>query len=231
MTKTDIVEWLNKEFLPLTLATPNETLEQVVDNAIRYWNGHSAHLAVQMVQASGNAELGTRVQLNPQIKTVVQVYPATNKNAPLVNTPIWSLLGFAVLDNITSDLIEMTEAFKNYKSYLGSTFQWAFQQSDDPAVGGYLFMTNLGSETNFCVQGTKRILPDEDIKNELILNWILKYAKALVKMVEGNTLRKAQIIGIQQDGADLVREGEKERDDLEVRLAKEGRWVALARRF
>jgi len=65
---TKYLTWLRQEFKPLTLATPDDTLKQIVENAIRYWNTNSAYKLGTMVNY---APLTKRVQLNAQFKTVV----------------------------------------------------------------------------------------------------------------------------------------------------------------
>jgi hypothetical protein len=70
---TKYLTWLKAEFAPLTLATPDETLEQIVENAIRYWNTHSAYRISTMVNWDRGSK---RVQVNNQFKSVVEVYPA-----------------------------------------------------------------------------------------------------------------------------------------------------------
>jgi len=313
MLKTDILNWVNQEFQPISLATPNETITQIVDNAYRYWNTHSAMPIVKMFENAGIAT--SRIYLTPDYKSVVKVYPATVPDWVLQNFPMWSLLGITIIDNLTSDLVMLSEAYRNYKYYIGSDFSWHFERSDDPAVGGALYMQQLPSQTtSICVVGTKRIIngpveyilehssgvntslsgildffpldPDtfsmtngtttftddgegilncdqsgysgtldydtgawtvtgwagngiittnyayfENVKSEHMLQWILYYIKALVKMVEGNALRKTMAIDIKNDGQQMYDEGKTEKKELEATLRDEGRWLTFARRF
>lgn len=228
MRKEDIVGWLAQEFKPLTLATPAVTLRQIVDNAVRYWNTHSGYKIREMVVKPGS---GLSVQLSAEIKTVVQVYPATVASNVLNQHPLWTMLGVQLLDNVTSDLIMLSEAFRNYQIYIGTDFRWTFEKSEDPLVGGYLYVKNPSSASTYlCVEGTKRIVPGETIKQEYILDWVLDYSKALLKEIEGNTLRKSGIIDIKNDGNDLVREGIEKQKELKEQLSKDGRWVAIVKR-
>jgi hypothetical protein len=80
------------------------------------------------------------------------------------------------------------------------------------------------------VVGTKRIVENEDIKDEFIIDWLLNYTKSLVKMAEGNTLRKAGTIGLTNDGEQLVTEGKEEATTLQDKLRKEGVWMLGAMR-
>jgi len=229
MTKSEIVRWLKNEFLPIQLATPEEAILQTIDNAIRYWNTNSGFRLIKMYAAGLNTKT---VQLDPEFKSVVKVIPDKATTWIYHDLPLWSLLGITVIDNVTSDLIVIGEAFKTIKKYLGTEFAWTFvENQDNPDQGGYLFLQNMPSKaTKICVMGTRRILPDEDIKSQYILDWILGYSKALLKQIEGNTLRKSDIIGVKNDGQQLFDEGKDEQKALQEKLAVDGRWVALARR-
>jgi len=140
-------------------------------------------------------------------------------------------MGITVLDNVTGDLIMMSEAFRNYRVYVGTDFQWVYDKSDDPTVGGYLYCVNVPSGTqNLFVMGTKRILEDEDVKIEQVIDWLYRYSKAQLKQIEGNTLRKAGIVGVANDGQQLVDEGKQEMEALQQELYRNSRWVLLARK-
>ena len=227
-------EWLEREFLPLKLASPPETIMQIIDNAIRYWNNNSGHKIVEMYDYDSNAAGGGRVWVSKNFKNVVDVYPAAVTEWIWYNNPMWSLLGVTILDNITSDLILLQEAFRNYRVYVGSQFDWTFirDQGSDLEHGGILMLKNVPmTAEKICVVGTKYIEITEDIKSEYITDWLLKYSKALLKMTEGNTLRKSSIVGVANDGQELMNEGKEEKRELEERLGKDGRWCAFGRRF
>lgn len=226
MTRTEIATWLATEFKPLTLITPTPTILQQIENAIRYWNTHSAYKIGDVYDY-----IGDRVQIDTNFKSVVDVIP-TEVPAWIWNShPLWTLTGITVLDNVTSDLILMSEAFRNYQTYVGTNFRWTFQKSDDPTVGGYLYCVNIPRQADSVfVIGTKRILPAEDIVTEPILDWILQYSKALLKQIEGNTLRKTAIIDTPIDGQAMIDEGREDQKDLQEKLAKNSRWVVFIKR-
>jgi hypothetical protein len=228
MTSDEIQSWIKAEFAPLTLATPDDTLQQLIENTIRYWNTHSAYRITTMFDYTAGSK---RVQLNNQFKSVVEVLPSQKSSWIWSDHPLWTLLGITVIDNITGDLILLSEAYRNYRVYVGADFRWQFEKSEDPSLGGYLYTVNVPTGVDLlAVIGTKRITADEDIKQEPILDWILRYVKALTKQVEGNTLRKASIVDIKNDGDALVKEGKEEQKDLQEVLAKEGRWTAFIKR-
>jgi hypothetical protein len=228
-TRADIVDWVIREFKPRTLATPQATLEQQADNAILYWNTHSAYKISGVYDFTPGA---VRVQLDTSFKSAADVIP-TNATTYIWNDhPLWTLTGVTILDNVTTDLIMMSEAFRNYRIYVGTNFRWHFEKSDNPAVGGYLYAVNVpqGVQSLYVV-GTKRILDTETVTTELILNWLYYYTKALVKQIEGHALRAAGIIDVSTDGQQMVDEGREEMKDLQDTLRKEAWWVMFPKRF
>jgi hypothetical protein len=228
MGKDEIVAWLAIQIAPLTSATPTETIEQVVDNAVCYWNTHSGFELITMFATPASGEY---VQLNAQFKDVVEIWPANTTGWVFNNHPLWTLTGIQLLDNITGDMIMLSEAFRNYQVYIGSDMRFTFIPSTTPSEGGKLFAINVprGSE-QIAVRGTKRITATESISSEHILDWVLNYAWALFKIIEGHTLRTAQIADIKTPGESYVQEGYKEKKELEEKLAYEGRWVTFAQR-
>jgi len=222
------LEWIKTEFQPLTLATPDDTLNQMCENAIRYWNTNSAYKVSTLVDYTSGLK---RIQIPVEIKSVCAVYPTKVQSYVWNDHPLWTLTGIAIIDSVTTDLILTSEAFKTFRLYVGSNFDWTFDRSKDSSVGGYLYVMNLPSTSQgVIVVGTKRILPDEVIRCDHISDWILRYYKALTKQVEGNTLRKVGIINVPNDGGDLFTEGMNEQKELKEELAKNGRWSCFIAR-
>jgi hypothetical protein len=225
---TKYLTWLKNEFKPLTLITPDITLEQQVENAIRYWNTHSAYKVGSVYDYTPGTK---RVQLSAEFKSVVDVIPTKTTTWIWNDHPLWTLTGITVLDNVTTDLIMMSEAFRNYRIYVGTNFRWTFQRSDDPTVGGYLYCINVPSGVqSVFVTGTKRVTKDEDIKIDYVQDWILYYSKALLKQIEGNTLRKTAVIDMPIDGQAIVDEGREDQKTLQEQLFRDGMWCAFIRR-
>ena len=229
MTTNQIREWIENEFQPVNLVTPSDTIVQLINNAIRYFNTRSAMRMAEMITVTSGS---TQATVNPLIKTVVKVLPTPPAEWITQNYPQWSLLGISMLDSVNNDLIMMTEAFKNYKGYIGGDFKWYFERSADPSVGGVLYLYSLPQNVQkIYVLGTKRCSESEDIVDEQILVWLLPYAKALVKQAEGNTLRKADTISVKNDGQVLYTEGVTEMMELQKQLYESGRWLAFAQKF
>lgn len=229
MLLPEIVQWIKDDIKPVELTTPEGTVGQMVQTAIRYWNTHSAFRIIRMYNATVSTK---RVQLDTDFKNVVRVYPASQADWILQNYPLWSLLGITIIDNVTSDLVMLSEAFKNYRYYIGTDFHFHFERSNDPSVGGYLYLDNVPTGTNkICVVGCKRITEVEDITDEFILDWILQYAKSLTLAQEGNTLRKSGVIGIQNDGQQMIDEAKTKIEELKKELNENGRWVSFVQRF
>jgi hypothetical protein len=226
--KQKYLDWVKAEFQPRTLATPDATLKQLLDNAVRYWNTHSAYKISQMVSYNGQ----TRLQLSASFKEVVNIYPNKTANWIWNEFPTWSLAGIAVLDNIRTDLILATEAFKAFNIYVGANFRhWFEPNHDSPSTGGFLYTRNVPSGTSaFYVVGTKRILPADDIDSQHINNWLLYYFKALVKQTEGHAIRAAQIVVPGIDGQQIYSEGKVEQTELQNTLKKEAFWVSFPKR-
>lgn len=223
-----MVSWIVEEFKPLTLISPTNTLLQQVDNAVRYWNTHSAFKISGVYDYAAGTK---RVQIDPEFKSVVDVIPTQATTWIWNDHPLWTLTGITVLDNVTTDLIMMSEAFRNYRIYVGTNFRFHWQKSDDPTTGGYVYAINVPNNvSSLFVIGTKRILSNENVTNEYILDWVLYYAKALVKQIEGNTLRKTAIIDTPIDGQAMIDEGREEVKDLQARLARDCRWVIMMKR-
>src|SRR5665213_1719050 len=159
MTISEILQWVRQEFEPVELATSDGTILQMIKNSIRYWNTHSAFPVCRMFPALTSTP---SIRMTPDYKNVIQVYPATTPDWILQNYPLWSLLGITVIDNLTSDLIMLSEAFRNYRYYMGTDFKFTYQKSDNPTIGGVLYLTNLpGPTSTVCCIGTKRIVTDE----------------------------------------------------------------------
>lgn len=228
MRKIDIRNWIYTEFSPTTLAIAQETIDQQIDNAIRYWNTHSAHKVTAMFDYSSTDS----IPLSTGIKNVVKVYPSSDQQTVLSGHPMWALLGFITLDQYTNDLMMLSNAFEGYRIYLGMDFRWKYERSDDQNVTpGRLYVQNVPpGSVKLAVVGLKWIVPDEDITDSFILDWILQYALALCKTKEGNTLRKADMIGISNDGERMLQEGLTSMKELNQRLQNESQWALFASR-
>jgi len=175
---------------------------------------------------------GAFIPIPNKFKLITQVYPATDTTWIWKDHPLWTLLGLTIMDNMTADLVMLSSTFQMYRLYIGTDFRWSFVKSDDSRSMGKLLLVNLPFQvTRICVVGAKRILETEDIKSDHILDWVLYYAKALVKITEGNTLRKSSIINVTNDGESLVTEGKDEVKAMQEKLMQEGRWMAMSGRF
>lgn len=227
MTRKQISDWIIRSFDPIALATPGDTLSQIVDEVIDYWNTHSAYKISAFLPTSNNV-----ITLPLEFKVVESIHPNVQQVQMLQDFPNTLLLGMTVLDNLTTDTILLSEGYKNYRTYMGG--QLAFQEirSEDPTVANRIVVNNLNRAcTDVFVVGAKRILPGEDIKQLCIYEWVRRYARAKVKQREGEVLRKAKTIGVDNDGDSMVTEGLAEQEKLAVELGEQGRWLLLGSRF
>jgi hypothetical protein len=224
------VAWVKLQLGPRLLAITDDTIEQSVENSVRYWNNHSGYKISTMIDVDAGSS--TAYEINARFKQVLRVYPSRTTTWMWNDHPMWTLLGVRVMDNVTSDLIILTEGYKNYRAYLGTDFQWTFEKSDTPGQPGKLYVAHVpGGAPKLAIVGTKAIVDTEDIREEIILDWVLHYTLAQVKIAEGHTLRAGMTIDVKIDGPELLAEGNAEKEKLQEQLQLEGRWVALARRF
>lgn len=228
MKDIDIRNWIYNEFSPTTLSIGQDVIDQQITNAKRYWNTHSAFKITKMVNYSS----GAAISLTTDIKNVVQVYPSVMQEELFSNHPMWALLGFVTLDQFTNDLILLSQAFEGYRIYLGVDFRWKYERStDQDNTAGKLYLQQVPrGATRLAIIGLKWLLPNEDITDDFILGWILEYTLALAKVKEGNVLRKADIVGIANDGQTMLNEGMEMVKSLQTKLGKEGQWALLAQR-
>jgi len=233
MNISEIVAWLNTRYLPLQYSIPWNTRMNLVEDAIRYWNTHSAFPHLEMVDVSSSSTSGS-VQASSNLKSVVKVYPAQNPHPGFLweDHPMWSLLGMTVLDNVTTTLIEMASAFAAMRVYIGSDFNWKCLPSFDPDEGPYVVWEHKPSGvTQLCLLGLYRIREVDNVVSQHILDWIIEYSHALFLIAEGNVLRKASVIGLNNDGNQMIQEGKEKKEKLEQRLVEEGRWVVMGKRI
>jgi len=227
MTKSDLVAYVKTAFNPLTLSLPDDVISLLISRCIQYWNVNSAHRILKMYDTST-----TPITTDIDFKDVCEVYPSAAATAILMADPTWQLLGIQVMSTISSDFVALNEAYKNYLAYFGADFRWTYEPSQDPSVGGTLYLQRLPiGASAVAVVGTKRILDDEDITSEYILDWLQRAVIAQVRMFEGNILRKADIIGVKNDGSEMISEGKEEWEALRQELAVNSRWFALGKRI
>jgi len=233
MTNTDILNWIKTDYAPLQYAQPDATLIQNINQVIYYWNTHSGHRVLEMYNATSAGPYSqTCITLNPEIKTVTEVLPSSQVYQVALADPTWTLLGIQVMNYMSADLIAINEGYKNYQVYLGNDFRWTFEPSQDPSIGGQLFIQSLPAPATACaVVGTFRILPGTNITSEHILDAILRGSIAYCKIKEGNVLRKAMSINVKTDGQEMLNENTEVWEAWKKELFQNSRWVALAQRI
>ena len=160
MTRPQIYDWLVRSFDPITLATPQESVMQLIDECVDYWNMHSAYRIAAFLPVTAKV-----IELPLEMKMAVECMPNVAQVQLLQDFPNTLLLGMTVLDNLTTDTILLSEGYKNYRTYMGGQFAWQEIRSEDPTVPNRVVINNLNSAcTDIFVVGAKRILPLEDIK-------------------------------------------------------------------
>lgn len=230
MTTNDILTWIKTSYLPLTFSQPDATLLQGINDVIRFWNTHSAYRMLKMYPAVSSPQGSFSV--DPHFKSVVLVYPSAISIEIALAEPTWTLLGIQVMNYLSADLITINEGYKGYQAYLGSDFQFHFEPSQDPTVGGKLYIQNVPTlASNVAVIGSWRVLPGDDITSEYILDHLLRGSKYYLLMSEGNVLRKSRLINLKEDGSEMVQENEARWKEWKEEIFKDARWFALAQRI
>lgn len=227
MTRPQIYDWLTRSFDPMVLSTPKESVEQLIEECVDYWNTHSAYKLNVFMPVTNKV-----ITLPLEMKMVESIHPNVQQVQLLQDFPNTLLLGMTVLDNLTTDTILLSEGYKNYRTYMGGQLAWQEIRSEDPTVPGRVVINNLNTAcTDVLVVGAKRILPLEDVKQIAIVEWLRRYARAKLQVREGQTLRKAKVVGVDADGAEMVTEGNTEILKLEKELEVNGRWMVMGSRF
>lgn len=230
-TLSEMLEWLKVDYAPLQYSIPDTTIQQNIVNAFRYWNNYSAYRHTEMASLTG-----TTAVLSKYMKAVANVIPASLPGTiNIQDFPLWSLLGIQVIDNLNTDLMMLTDTYKNYNIYMGKDFQTRFIPASDPNDtngGGKLYITNPPPGcTAVAVTGAKRIFEDEDIPEQDIYDFILRYAKCLCRIAEGNVLRKASIVGVNNDGQENINEAKEDLKELQLELSNNSRWIVFGGRI
>lgn len=232
-TDPNILDWIKTDYAPLQYSQPDGTLIQNINQVIYYFNTHSGVRTLNMypVTSSGPSSQ-TVITLDPHIKLVSEVLPSSQVLELALADPTWTLLGIQVMNYLSADLIAINEGYKNYLTYLGNDFRWVYEPSQDPTVGGTLFIQQIPAPaTAVAVIGAQRILPGDNITEEHILDWLLRACIAYCKMKEGNVLRKADSINVKNDGQVLFDENMLEWEKLKKELKDNGRWLALSQKI
>lgn len=230
MNVNQILTWIKTDYGPLLYSQPDSTLLQNIQQVIYYFNTHSGHRWTQMIPVtSAGPGSSLVVTTDPHFKTVTECLPSSQSLELALADPTWTLLGIQVMNYLSADLIAINEGYKNYLAYLGNDFRWTYEPSQDPAVGGTLFVQQLPAPaTKLFVAGTYRIITGDTITSEHILDWILRASIAYCKMKEGNILRKADSINVKNDGQVLLDENTEVWEKMKIELIQNARWVALA---
>jgi len=228
-----ILTWIKTDYGPLIYSQPDATLLQNIQQVVYYFNTHSGHRFTQMYPVtSAGPGSSLVVTLDPHFKTVTECLPSSQSLELALADPTWTLLGIQVMNYLSADLIAINEGYKNYLAYLGNDFRWTYEPSQDPSVGGTLFVQQLPAPaTRLFVVGTMRINPADTITSEHILDWVLRASIAYCKMKEGNILRKAMSINVRTDGQELLNENQEVWEACKKELALNARWVALAQKI
>lgn len=240
MVCTEYVEWVKNKFYPDPVILPDAIIMQNLEEAIDYWNNHSAFKVTETVDiefsAINNGCQGQRagkVQLSTRFKFVTRVFPQKVEAQGLNYTPESMILGLTATNRFMSeDYIQWKHWLKGWQTYANSNFRAKFMESEDPLnVGGMLYVQSVPFySTKATVEGGLRIFSNQDVKDPQIFNWIRNYTYALCAEQQGRGMRKASMIGVASDGDSQVNEATVLKGKLEEELKKSGSWMILLKR-
>lgn len=196
----EIVEYVEASFKPIKLATATTSLEQCVEEAIRWWNRVGGYpKAEQFAYPQTNAfELPERVD---QV-----MYVITDRVTTELFTAQTLLLGVTILDYDIMTLAMKQDHLSNLRTFLASKFRWRW-------VKPYLYVDGMVTAVANMVVVYLPYFDWEDREFDITgkdLEWIQRYARALVKQREGEIRRLGSVIGSPLDGDTLVSESASE---------------------
>ena len=228
LTRNGIMSRIRGRFAPVTMATPDGTLKDILLDAVlmfNTWRGIKRSVEVHCAPGQGYFNIPAG------IKTILRLNPILPKIA-YVAGEIGLLLGVSVIprpDQIL-DWMYQWNLFKEQKRSLGLKFDWK-------VANGKVFYGNL----NQGAQGVEVVglapidvttgvsepgdflIGDEDSER-----WILEYSHALAMENEARLLRKGRLVGAAVDATDLMGEATTKKAQLEREL-KAGTILAIGR--
>lgn len=200
MKYREIVEYVVASFEPIKLATAEVSIEQCVDEAIRWWDRVGGYpQSEQVLYPQTNAFL-----LPERVDVVTNVY--TDRITTELFTAQTLLLGVTILDYDIMTLAMKQDHLANLRSFLASRFRWKFLKP-------YLYVDGMVTAVSTMVV---TYLPHFDWTSKTTeitgknLDWIQRYARALLKGREGEIRRLGSVIQSPLDGDTLVQESKDE---------------------
>ena len=196
----EIVEYVVSSFKPIQLATDKVSIEQCVEEAIRWWDRAAAYpKAEQFAYPQTNS-----FQLPERVDQVIDVIP--DRVTTELFTAQTLLLGVTILDYDILTLAMKQDHLSNLRTFLASKFRWKFLKP-------YLYVDGMLTAVADMIVV---YYPHYDYTDRNIditgkdIDWITRYARALVKGREGEIRRLGSVIQSPLDGDTLTSECKEE---------------------
>ncbi len=202
----EIVEYVVSSFKPIVLSTARVSIEQCVEEAIRWWNRVCGYTKVeQFAYPQTNS-----FSLPERVDQVVRVIP--DRVTTELFTAQTLLLGVTILDYDILTLAMKQDHLANLRTFLASRFRWQFHKP-------YLYVDGMLTAVSSMVIV---YLPHYDHTDRDVnitgrdIDWIKRYARSLVKQREGEIRRLGQVVGSPLDGDTIMAEGKEEIKDIKA---------------
>ena len=208
MTKSEIVTSIRAELLPIEPVHDATATLKGVEEAIRWYDREGATIIYEQFDLGS----GIVVILPDRVDQVIDVI--SDRIVSEVFTAQTLLLGVTILDYDITTLALKQMHLADLRTFLASRMRWRW-------IKPYLHLDGtLTAVTKLVVKYLRHYdytSTTDDITGTA-LDWILRYARAKMKQLEGRILRMGSVINTPLDGAEMVREGDTELRDVKEEL-------------
>jgi len=202
----EIVEYVVSSFKPIVLSTAKVSIEQCVEEAIRWWDRVGGYpKAEQFAYPQTNS-----FELPPRVDQVLYAIP--DRVTTELFTAQTLLLGVTILDYDILTLAMKQDHLANLRTFLSSRFKWKFLKPN-------LYVDGMTTSIATMVIVYYQHYDWQDREADIVgkdIEWIQKYARALVKQREGEIRRLGSVIQSPLDGDTLVSESGAELDTIKA---------------
>lgn len=205
----EIVDYVVRSFEPIVLATAKVSVEQCVERAIAWWDRAGGYpQSEQFDYPQTNA-----FTLPDRVDQVVRV--DTDRVTTELFTAQTLLLGVTILDYDILTLAMKQDHLSNLRTFLASKFRWKWLKP-------YLYVDGMLTAVASMVV---TYLPHFNFQDRQVdingknLDWVIRYARALVKGREGEIRRLGSVIQSPLDGDTLATESATEVKEIKEEWA------------
>lgn len=218
MRKAEISQYIIDEFLPIQLVTDTTATQKMVEEAIRWYDREGATIVYEQFSMTG-----TVITLPDRVDQVIDIIP--DRVVSEIFTAQTLLLGVTILDYDIITLALKQNHLADLRTFLASRGRWKWLKP-------YLHLAGMFTGVTTLVVKYLRHYDWTDETDDIAdagLDWIIRYARAMLKQKEGRTLRMGSVIQTPLDGETLVNEGVTELKDVKQELIDKRPVIPLAR--